>query len=56
LKKAREEGRINAKETAALLLTGSGLKDIAAAERAVSIPETLPANLDAIEERLEEGY
>ena len=56
LKKAREEGRISAKETAALLLTGSGLKDIAAAERAVNIPKALPANLDAIEERLENGY
>lgn len=52
LKKAREEERITAEESAVLLLTGSGLKDITSAEKAVTIPEPIPPSLEAVIERV----
>jgi len=52
LKKAREEKRITADDSAVLLLTGTGLKDITSAEKAVTIPEPLPPSLDAVIERV----
>ena len=52
LKKAREAGHITSEESAVLLLTGSGLKDIASAEKAVTIPESIPPSLEAVIERV----
>jgi threonine synthase len=46
------EGSIGRDERVVLLATGSGLKDIPAAARAVNIPEPIPADLDAVAERL----
>lgn len=54
LKKAREEERISCGESAVLLVTGSGLKDIAAIEKAVTIPETVSPTLEAIMDRVQD--
>ena len=50
LKKAKENNKINSDESAVLLLTGSGLKNIAAAENAVQIPPSIPPDLKLIRE------
>jgi threonine synthase len=53
LKKAREEERISSGESAVLLLTGSGLKDISSVEKAIIIPETIPPTLEAVIDRIQ---
>jgi threonine synthase len=52
LEVALEEGLVGRDERVVLLVTGTGLKDVAAAARAVSMPEPVPADLDAVAERL----
>ena len=52
LEAALEQGLIGRDERVVLLVTGSGLKDVPAAARAVRIPEPVPADLDAVAERL----
>lgn len=53
LLRAREENAIERSETIVLLVTGSGLKDLQSARRAVTLPEPLPLRLDALRERVE---
>jgi len=53
LEAALEEGLIGRDERVVLLVTGSGLKDVPAAARAVRIPEPVAADLDAVAERLD---
>lgn len=48
IKKARETGKISAEQTAAILLTGTGLKDIASAEKATQLPSSVEPNLEAV--------
>jgi len=55
LEAALEEGLVGRDERVVLLVTGTGLKDVAAAARAVSMPEPVPADLDAVAERLAGG-
>jgi threonine synthase len=45
---ALDEGLLARDERAVLLLTGTGLKDVAAASRRVRIPEPVPPDLDAV--------
>lgn len=52
LLKEREAGRVADDECAVLLLTGTGLKDIAAAQRAVMMPQSIEPNFQALEEVL----
>jgi len=53
LEVALAQGLVGREERVVLLLTGSGLKDVPAAARAVRIPEPIPADLDAVAERLD---
>ena len=48
IKEARETGKISADQTAAILLTGTGLKDIASAEKATRLPSPVEPNLEAV--------
>ncbi len=48
LKKARENNKIKANESAVLLLTGTGLKNIAAAEKTVKISSPIPPDINLI--------
>ena len=52
LEAALEQGLVGRDERVVLLVTGSGLKDVAAAARSVRIPEPVPADLDAVAARL----
>jgi threonine synthase len=52
LAKERQAGRVADDECAVLLLTGTGLKDIAAARRAVEMPPSIDPNFQAFEEAL----
>ncbi len=52
LAKERQAGRVGDDECAVLLLTGTGLKDIAAARRAVEMPPSIEPNFQAFEEAL----
>lgn len=52
LLRALEEGLVGPDERIVLLVTGTGLKDIATAGRAVRIPEAIPAAAEAVEELL----
>ena len=54
IKEARETGKISANQTAAILLTGTGLKDIASAEKATQLPSPVEPNLEAVASRLAE--
>jgi len=49
---AREEGLVDRDERVVLLATGTGLKDVAAAARGVSIPAPVAPDLDAVAQRL----
>jgi threonine synthase len=49
---ALEEGLVERNERVVLMITGGGLKDVAAAARAVQIPEPVEPDLDAIAERI----
>ncbi|NLF39777.1 threonine synthase [bacterium] len=49
---ARAAGLVRQADTAVLLLTGSGLKDIPAAARAVAEPSAIPASIEAVEARM----
>jgi len=51
---ALEDGLVARDERAVLLVTGTGLKDVPAAMRRVSIPKPVPPNLEAVERLLEE--
>ena len=48
LKKARENNKIASTESAVLLLTGTGLKNISAAEKTVNISQPIPPNINLI--------
>ena len=52
LAKERQAGRVADDECAVLLLTGTGLKDIAAARRSVEMPPSIDPNFQAFEEAL----
>lgn len=52
LEAALELGLVNRDERVVLLVTGSGLKDVPAAARAVTIPEPVEPDLDAVMGRL----
>jgi threonine synthase len=51
---ALEEGLVSRDERAVLLVTGTGLKDVAAARRRVTIPEAVRPELDEVARLLEE--
>jgi threonine synthase len=55
LEAALEEGLVGRDERVVVLVTGTGLKDVPAAARAVSMPEPVPADLDAVAKRLAGG-
>lgn len=52
---AREEGLVDAGERVVLLVTGTGLKDVAAARRRVAIPPPVPPTIGAVEAALREA-
>jgi threonine synthase len=52
---ALEEGLVARDERAVLLVTGTGLKDVPAAMRRVSIPKPVPPDLEAVERLLGES-
>jgi threonine synthase len=52
LEAALEEGLVNREERVVLMITGTGLKDVAAAARALPPLEQVEANLEAIAERI----
>jgi threonine synthase len=49
---ARAEGLVDRDERVVLMITGSGLKDVAAATRALEMPKPVEAKIDAVIERL----
>ena len=49
LEAALAEGLVNRDERVVLLVTGSGLKDVAAARRALEMPEPIELTIDAVE-------
>jgi threonine synthase len=51
---ALEEGLVERRETVVLMVTGNGLKDVAAAGRSVAIPPPVPADLTAVADLLGE--
>ena len=55
LRAALDSGSIGRDERVVLLITGSGLKDVPAAERAIRIPEPVAADLDAVVGFLDRG-
>ena len=52
IKKAREQNKINSENSAAVILTGTGLKDIASAEKATRLPSPIEPSIEAVSERL----
>jgi threonine synthase len=52
LQAALDEGLVDRGERIVVLATGSGLKDVGAAARGVTIPEAVPADLAAVTKRL----
>ena len=52
LHRALEKGLLGRNERVVLLVTGTGLKDVPAAARAVTRPATIPLRLDAVASRL----
>ncbi|NMC70675.1 MAG: threonine synthase, partial [Myxococcales bacterium] len=48
-------GLVRPGETVAALITGNGLKDVAAGGRAVTMPEPIPPTLDALRRRAAAG-
>ncbi len=55
LEAARECGLVGAEERVVLMITGSGLKDPAAAARGLVLPEPVPPRLGAVAERVGVG-
>ena len=55
LVKLCSKGKISKDERVAVMVTGSGLKDVDAAHRGVMLPEPLPCSLDAVRARLGMG-
>ncbi len=53
LETALEEGLVERDERAVLLVTGTGLKDVPAAAKAVRRPEPIPPRLEAVAERMD---
>lgn len=53
LRAALDEGLVERRERVVLLVTGTGLKDVPAAARAVQPPPPIPPHLEAVAERLE---
>lgn len=53
LETALDEGLVDPEERIVLLVTGAGLKDVAAAARALPPVDPIPPDLDAVRERLE---
>ena len=49
---ALEEGTVDHRDRVVLLVTGTGLKDIASARRRISIPAPVPPSIEAVEEFL----
>jgi len=49
LLKGLQDGKISPKETVIVMITGSGLKDISAAMKAIEIPEPIAPTLDALD-------
>jgi threonine synthase len=52
---ALEEGLVTRDERTVLLVTGTGLKDVAAAMRRASIPKPVPPDLQVVERLLEQS-
>lgn len=52
LRAALEQGMLDRNERVVLLVTGTGLKDVPAAARAVARPAPIPPKLDAVAERV----
>ena len=52
LEAALEEGLIDRDERVVLMITGTGLKDVAAAARAVPMPDPIEPTLEAVESRI----
>ena len=52
LEKALAEGLVDRAERVVLMVTGSGLKDVAAAESAIEKPEAIAPTMDAVEKAL----
>lgn len=55
VQRAVREGLVRSGETVAALITGNGLKDVAAGGRAVTMPEPIAPTLDALRRRVAEG-
>jgi len=55
LEKALAEGLVDRAESVVLMVTGSGLKDVAAAESAIEKPEAIAPTMDAVEKALSTG-
>lgn len=55
LEAALELGLVNRDERVVLLVTGSGLKDVPAAARAVAIPDPVEPDLDSVAEKLSQN-
>jgi threonine synthase len=53
LRAALEAGLVDCEERIVLLVTGTGLKDISAAARAVRRPTPIPPSIDAVARRLQ---
>lgn len=55
VRRAARDGLVRPGETVAALITGNGLKDVAAGGRAVTMPEPIPPTLDALRRRAAAG-
>ena len=55
VQRALRDGLVRRDETVAALITGNGLKDVAAGGRAVTMPEPIAPNLDALRRRVAAG-
>jgi threonine synthase len=56
LETALREGLVDRAERVVLMITGSGLKDISAARRAVEMPDAIEPRLDAVEAALQTRF
>ena len=55
LRAALDEGLVERRERVVLLITGTGLKDVPAAARAVRRPAPIAPTLEAVAERIDSG-
>lgn len=55
LKKAAASGQLTEVESAAVLATGSGLKDIEAAQREIQLPQAVAPEVSAVEKAIQTG-